>query len=348
MSRGVRAALAGRCLAVLGLLLVLLLAAVGLQQLAVWLVLRVAGTGRSLPSAVSFGVLVLLRTVIGAAVTSLGACADAAVFTAFYRSRRCALGGKPALTVVEQEMTSRSSVPGWAQGLAVAMVLGLLAAAGVSVALAVDALGHEGPITVTAHRGVHRRAPENTAASIRDAIAAGADYAEIDVQLSKDGVLVVTHDSDFSRMAGVAKRVWDLTYAEIRAIPLGAEAAPEFRNEAVPTFDEVLAIARDRIRLNIELKYDGDHQPRLAERVVETVRARQMTNQVIIQCLEYEPLLEVQPARAGDPRRLLDVRERDSPGSPEGELPRRRVRPGDGRVRSGGAPARSASARLDG
>ena len=44
-------------------------------------------------------------------------------------------------------------------------------------------------------------------------------------------------------MAGVAKKVWDLTYAEIRAIPLGAKAAPEFRNEAAPTFDEVLAIA---------------------------------------------------------------------------------------------------------
>jgi glycerophosphoryl diester phosphodiesterase len=105
--------------------------------------------------------------------------------------------------------------------------------------------------------------------------------------------LVVTHDSDFSRMAGVAKKVWDLTYAEIRAIPLGAKAEPEFRDEPAPTFDEVLAIARDRIRLNIELKYYGDHQPRLAERVVEAVRARQMTHQVIIQCLEYEPLLEI-------------------------------------------------------
>jgi glycerophosphoryl diester phosphodiesterase len=292
LSRGVRAALAGRCLAVLGFLLVLLLAAAGLQQLAVWLVLRVAGLG-GLSLAVSFGVIVLLRTLIGAGVTSLGACADAAAFTAFYRRRRRALGGEPALTVVEEEKTSRLLLPGWAKGVAVSLVLGLLAAAGVSVALAADALRHEGPITVTAHRGAHGRAPENTAAAIREAIAAGADYAEIDVQLSQDGVLVVTHDSDFSRMAGVAKKVWDLTYAEIRAIPLGAKAAPEFRNEPAPTFDEVLTIARDRIRLNIELKYYGDHQPRLAERVVEAVQARPMTNQVIIQCFEYERLLEV-------------------------------------------------------
>jgi glycerophosphoryl diester phosphodiesterase len=169
------------------------------------------------------------------------------------------------------------------------------------VVFAVDALGHEGPVTVTAHRGVHQRAPENTAAAIREAIAAGADYAEIDVQLSKDGVLVVTHDSDFSRVAGVAKKVWGLTYAEIRAIPLGAKSAPEFRAEPVPTLDEVLAIARDHIRLNIELKYYGDHQPRLAERVVEALRARQMTNQVIVQCLEYEPLMEIRRLAPGIP-----------------------------------------------
>jgi glycerophosphoryl diester phosphodiesterase len=211
------------------------------------------------------------------------------------------LGGEPALSVVEQEMKPRSSAPGWAKGLAVTMVLGLLAATVASLTVAVNALGHEGRTTVTAHRGDQRRAPENTIAAVRDAIAAGADYAEIDVQLSKDGVLVVTHDSDFSRMAGVAKKVWDLTYAEIRAIPLGAKAAAEFRNEVAPTFDEVLAASSNRIRLNIELKYYGDHQPRLAERVVQAVQARGMTSQVIIQCLEYEPLQEVRRLAPGIP-----------------------------------------------
>jgi glycerophosphoryl diester phosphodiesterase len=290
LSHGVRAALAWRCLAVLGFLFVLLLAATALEQLAVWLLRRFSGGGYFL---VSFGLLILLRTVVGAVVTSFGACADAAVFTVFYRSRRSASGGQPALALIEQEVTSRRLTPGWARAVAVSIVLGLLAAAGANVALAVTALGHDGPVTVTAHRGAHARAPENTAAAVRDAIAAGADYAEIDVQLSKDGVLVVTHDSDFSRQAGVAKKVWDLTYAEIRAIPLGAKAAPEFRNEPAPTFDEVLVIARGRIGLNIELKFYGDHQPRLVERVLEALQARQMTNQVVIQCLEYEPLMEV-------------------------------------------------------
>ncbi len=292
LSRGVRWPLLGRCLAVVALLLALTLAAAALQQVVVWLALRVGRLGAA-SLAVSFGAAVLLRTVIGAAVTSIGACADAIVFTSFYRQRRRALGSEPALPAIQQTAASPAAFPPAACGLLLAASVGLVAATGVSVLLAAEGLRDERPTTVTAHRGEHHRAPENTAAAVREAVAAGAQYAEIDVQLSKDGVLVVTHDSDFSRVAGVASKVWDLSYAQIRAIPLGGKAAPEFRDEPAPSLDEVLEIARNRIGLNIELKYYGDHQPRLAERVAQAVRAHQMTNQVMVQCLEYEPLMEV-------------------------------------------------------
>ena len=107
--------------------------------------------------------------------------------------------------------------------------------------------GASGPITIHAHRGVTTKAPENTLAAAREAIAAGADYLETDVQLSKDDVLVVVHDSDFSRLGGVAKKVWDLTYDEIRAIPLGG-GRPEFP-EFTPTFDALLAETKGRIKV---------------------------------------------------------------------------------------------------
>jgi glycerophosphoryl diester phosphodiesterase len=290
LSRGVRWPLAGWCLAVVAFVVVLMLGAAGLQQLAVWLALQVGGLG-AVSLAVSFGVVVLLRTLIGAAVTCFGACAEGIVFTRFYLRRRSALGGEPVLPSIEERQSA--SLPASARALVVAVVAGLVVAAGISVAFAAEALQQERPITVTAHRGGHHQAPENTAAAIREAIAVGAQYAEIDVQISKDDVMVVTHDSDFSRMGGVAKKVWDLTYDEIRAIPLGAKSAPEFRNEHAPTLDEVLEIAQNRIGLNIELKYYGDRYPQLAKRVVEAVRARGMTNQVVIQSLEYEPLMEV-------------------------------------------------------
>jgi len=140
---------------------------------------------------------------------------------------------------------------------------------------------------------VSTKAPENTLPALREAIAAGADYVETDVQMTKDDVLVVAHDSDFSRLGGVAKKVWELTYAEIQAIPLGRQSAAEHRNEAAPRLDALLAEAKGRIKVNIELKYYGDHQPNLARAVIEAVRAHDMLAQVVIQSLEYEPLLEV-------------------------------------------------------
>src|SRR5262249_37310327 len=135
---------------------------------------------------------------------------------------------------------------------------------------------------------------ENTLAAVREAIDVGAQFAEIDVQMSRDGVLVVTHDSDFSRQAGntVTEKVWELTYDEIRKIPL-SHAAVGTDAEHVPTFDEILDVAKGRIKLNVELKYYGDHQPRLAERVVAAVQAKRMSDQVIVQSLHYAGLEEV-------------------------------------------------------
>lgn len=291
LSRGAWWSLALRCIAMLCFELALALAAAGLGQFAARLLLDPSSMG-VLSLAISFALLVLLRTVISAAVTSTGACVDAGIFTIFYRRRRQVLSGEPAFPA---DVATGVSVParrpnyGWVA----ATVVALCAAEVFGASALLQALKEERPVTVTAHRGGHLKAPENTAASIREAIAVGAQYAEIDVQISKDGVLVVTHDSDFSRMGGVPKKVWDLTYNEIRLIPLGARSDPEFRNEPAPTFDEVLGVAKDHIKLNVELKYYGDHQPRLAERVVEEVRARGMTNEVIIQCLEYQPLQEV-------------------------------------------------------
>lgn len=292
LSRGRRGALAFRCVGVVAFQFLLLLLAAILQQVFLWVTLHFSGGGEiSLVMALLLGVFT--RTIVGALVTSVGAAADAAVFTAFYQKLRNAQSASLEFANLAGRINSRKRLPFAASALALGLFVELLVATVMSVGFAVDGLHHDRPITVTAHRGDHHRAPENTLAAIRDAIAAGADYAEIDVQLSKDGVLVVTHDSDFSRLGGIAKKVWDLNYAEIAKIPLGTRSAPEFRNESAPTLDEVLAVARDRIRLNIELKYYGDHQPHLAARVIAALRKQNFINQAIIQCLQYEPLMEV-------------------------------------------------------
>jgi glycerophosphoryl diester phosphodiesterase len=255
----------------------------------------VIGQG-ALSLAIAFGLLLVLRTLIGAACTFLGSCVDAGVFTSLYCRRLAVLGGHtslPAAGGANQDVPPRWLVP--------AFVLGLLVFSAGGAWFAFEAISYVRTISIHAHRGVSTEAPENTLAAVRAAIAAGADYLETDIQLSKDGVLVVVHDSDFSRLGGVAKKVWELTYEEIRAIPLGGHSAPQFRNEVTPTFDALLAETKGRIKVNIELKYYGDHQPGLARKVVEAVRAHGMLDQVVIQCLEYEPLLEVRQLAPGVP-----------------------------------------------
>jgi glycerophosphoryl diester phosphodiesterase len=248
-----------------------------------WLVLGVPGHGAA-SLAISFAALLLLRTIIGAGCTFLSSVVDAGVFTSLYRRRLAVVGIQASLPGAAEPQPGWAAPPRW---LPPVLLVGLLAFAATGAWLALDAIPDERPISIHAHRGVRTKAPENTLAAAREAITAGADYVETDVQLSKDDVLVVVHDSDFSRLSGVAKKVWDLTYDEIRAIPLGGG------HEFTPTFEELLTETKGRIKLNIELKYYGDHQPGLARKIVEAVRRHGMLDQVLIQCLEYGPLLEV-------------------------------------------------------
>jgi glycerophosphoryl diester phosphodiesterase len=243
------------------------------------------GAGQGAASlAISFGALLLLRTVIGAVCTFLGSCVDAGVFTSLYRRRLEALGIQASPPGAVEAEAARLIRGPWLAG---ALAVGMLAFALADAWLVLEAIPAERPISIQAHRGSHVRSPENTLAAAREAIAAGADYMETDVQLSKDDVIVVAHDSDFSRLGGVAKKVWDLTYDEIRAVPLGGGP------EVSPTLEELLAETKGRIKLNIELKYYGAHQPGLAGKVMAAVRRHGMLDQVVIQSLEYEPLLEV-------------------------------------------------------
>lgn len=286
LTRGIRRKLASVLVLVLLISAFLGLLASIFGSVCTSLVLLLLGDG-AVSLALAFGVLLMLRIIIGAVCTFFGSCLDAGVFTSLYHRRSTELSGPMTVPALE----NIGVAPRW--WLPAAVAVALLLMSGIGVWMSIHALWDQRSISIHAHRGVSTKAPENTLPAIREAIAAGADYLETDVQLSKDGVLVIAHDSDFSRLGGVAKKVWELTYEEIRAIPLGGTSAPEYRNEVTPTLDQLLAEAKGRIKVNIELKYYGDHQPHLARKVVEAVRAHGMLDQIVVQCLEYEPLLEV-------------------------------------------------------
>ncbi len=177
---------------------------------------------------------------------------------------------------------AKLAVPGWAWVLvAIAVPAGALF---FGIQLLED-VSVEDDVVITAHRGASGRAPENTLAAIRAAIADEADWAEIDVQETLDGVVAVHHDADFMRVDGDARKIWETPWSEVSQIPNGAWFGPEFEAERVASLEDVLRVTGDRIRVNIELKTYG-HGQQLEERVIEIVERLGLTDRVVLMSLD--------------------------------------------------------------
>jgi glycerophosphoryl diester phosphodiesterase len=170
-------------------------------------------------------------------------------------------------------------------------------------------------VEIIAHRAGPPPAPENTLAAMERAIQAGADFAEIDVQRTRDGIVVVVHDADLMRVAGDPRRIADVAYPEIAGLVQRPDDGSPPDERRVATLDHFLERARGRIGLSIELKYYGP-DPALAPAVVERVRARGMDDEVVLMSLSVpavEQLARIAPdltigyvsaAAVGDPTRL--------------------------------------------
>jgi glycerophosphoryl diester phosphodiesterase len=147
-------------------------------------------------------------------------------------------------------------------------------------------------VKITAHRGSKVRAPENTLSALKRAIAEGADYAEIDVQTTADGVVVLLHDADLRRVASVSRRLRDIDYEELRDIDVGSWFAAEFSSERVPTLQEAIDAARGRIKLNIELKFTWP-DPTLVEKVGHIIRRNGFGSDCVVSSLNFQALAEI-------------------------------------------------------
>src|SRR5262245_45207319 len=98
---------------------------------------------------------------------------------------------------------------------------------------------------VIAHRGDTHAALENTMPAFESALKLGVDGIEMDLQLSRDGRVVVFHDDDLERLAGRPGSVSELNWTELENIPLASGGR-------IPTLETLLDLARDRCLLNLE------------------------------------------------------------------------------------------------
>ncbi len=135
-------------------------------------------------------------------------------------------------------------------------------------------------------------APENTIPALEQAIAQAADYAEIDVRQTADGVVVLMHDLSLKRTCGLSKNVNQMTYQELQSLDAGAWFSPEYQGTKIPTLGEVIEFCKGSINLNIEIKTAGDTAS-LTEKVARLIEEHDFEKQCVISSTDYQALLAI-------------------------------------------------------
>jgi glycerophosphoryl diester phosphodiesterase len=154
------------------------------------------------------------------------------------------------------------------------------------------------PPLVIAHRGDSAHRPENTLASFAGALELGASAVELDVQLTRDGHVVVIHDPMLERTTSGRGDVRQLTLAEVRAVSAGypERFGSEWAGERVPTLAEALALLRDRARALIEVKAESvtaDETGGVEALAVEEVRRSGMADRVALISFDQRAILRL-------------------------------------------------------
>ena len=148
------------------------------------------------------------------------------------------------------------------------------------------------PARIYCHRGFSSKAPENTLPAVTEALDALADGVEVDVQMTKDGVLVLSHDTNTKRMSGVSKDIAKSTYEELLALDFGSGFSGEYAGTRIATLEEAMELIKGRGFLIIDMKRNAAGAE-LADRVVELIEKYDMTFQCAVQSTDTRYLKRV-------------------------------------------------------
>lgn len=144
-----------------------------------------------------------------------------------------------------------------------------------------------------AHRGASGVCPENTMAAFRKALELGATGIETDVQMTRDGRLVLIHDELLKRTTGTAGLIKDYSFEEIQNLDAGSWFGEPFGGERIPALEELLDLTKDLDTIiNIELKNGAVQYPGLEEKVIATVRSYGMEDRVVISSFNHYSLVQ--------------------------------------------------------
>ena len=272
-----------------------------------WLVSRVnqALPTQDLFSSLTLSGISLLMDVCGA----LFFCFDLPLFficiSLLFYYRKAAAGERIPRVFRDLDNAYRITNTGWAKkiymyrkriiALSIVVVIGVNFAYNFADRRGVLHMGLDNPVEVTAHRGYSAVYPENTIPAFKGAIQVGADWAELDVQQTADGEVIVMHDSNLKRTTGLDKEVWQVTWDEIKDLDNGSWFDKKYQTVRIPTLEEVLKVCRGKIHLNIEIKPSG-HDKDLEEQVAKLLKKYHMRDTCVVSSLKYDSLRKIKEA----------------------------------------------------
>ena len=214
------------------------------------------------PKGNNFIIETLFFTILSATVFFFGALSKVTIITAIIT------------VLIEQDQISREMVINKKEDkkksrtllfLSTVLVLGIIIYNGFTL----YSNGVNDNIKTIAHRGYVEKGVENSIEALEAAAEAGVDYVEMDVLMTKDNKFIVMHDYNLKRLAGINKKVQDMTYNELVGLPISQSG----HTSKIPSFEEYVKRAEElKIKLLVELKPSGDEPENFAEMFVKKFR----------------------------------------------------------------------------
>jgi len=139
----------------------------------------------------------------------------------------------------------------------------------------------ENDILIIGHKGASSIAPENTLKAFQKAIELKADYVEFDIHITKDGKIIIIHDSDTFNATGVKGLIKDMTLGQIKSLDAG-------EGEKIPTLREVISTVRKKIGLQIEIKSTN-----LLDKLIHILKEENLISTSIVSSFILNELLKL-------------------------------------------------------
>lgn len=146
---------------------------------------------------------------------------------------------------------------------------------------------------IWAHRGASGYAPENTLEAFGKAIDLKADGIELDVQMTKDGQLVIIHDETVNRVSDAKGWVKDYTWEEIKKLNVNKKF-PEYGAARIPALEEVYCLMKDtELMINVEIKSGIVFYENIEEKVMELTKKMGLEERVLYSSFNHYSVLKL-------------------------------------------------------